>query len=118
MDDQSFTFSRRSAKRGTGYYFKDQGQPTNSSHSATLAPTIPPPVPYATCTSMNLPNLEELSFRTVLAFPKASSIGEASRICSWTKEWVGEVWFRYERISFVVSVLPAPLSPLQERVRY
>lgn len=37
--------------------------------------------PSGSLTSMYLPNLDELSFRVVLAFPKASMIGLVARIC-------------------------------------
>jgi hypothetical protein len=59
-----------------------------------------------------LTNLLELSFLTVLAFPKASKMVLASSTCSSTQlcDWEREVsdW----RMCFVDSVLPAPDSPL------
>lgn len=72
---------------------------------------------------MNFPNRDELLFRTVCAFPKASKIGLALRIC-WDKL---ENWrapnrargdsevataARYWMTFFVFSVFPAPDSPL------
>uniref|UniRef100_A0A6B0U5G8 Putative secreted protein n=1 Tax=Ixodes ricinus TaxID=34613 RepID=A0A6B0U5G8_IXORI len=62
--------------------------------------------------SMYLPNLLELSLRIVLAFPNASKIGLASRICCSIQECCPLMAAKYCRISFVLSVLPAPLSPL------
>jgi len=73
---------------------------------------------------MNLPNRDELLFRTVCAFPKASRIGLARRICSERLErWrppdfargVSELATaaRYWMTFFVFSVFPAPDSPLQ-----
>nr|GFS60648.1 hypothetical protein NPIL_219851 [Nephila pilipes] len=67
------------------------------------------------CTSMYFPNLLELSFLTVFAFPKDSSKGLASRICS-VMRLLGDLFTaaKYCIISLVLSVLPAPLSPLQQ----
>ena len=73
---------------------------------------------------MNLPNREELLFRTVCALPKASSIGLALSICSerFEKDFVpkrpaGEsavaTAARYCMTFLVFSVLPAPDSPLR-----
>jgi len=77
-----------------------------------------------------LPKRDELSLRTVVALPKLSSRGEASRICSVTSdeeedeleaagcEPTVRLFFllltaaRYCMMSLVASVLPAPLSPL------
>lgn len=76
-----------------------------------------------------LPKRDELSLRTVVALPKLSSSGEASRICSVTRDDdereadpadeelpPGTLLLftaaRYCMMSLVASVLPAPLSPL------
>uniref|UniRef100_A0A0A9E261 Myo1 n=1 Tax=Arundo donax TaxID=35708 RepID=A0A0A9E261_ARUDO len=66
--------------------------------------------------STNLPNRLELLFRTVFAFPKASRTGLDSRTCcSTVLAPVPDLPPRNARYlinNFVVSVLPAPLSPL------
>ena len=63
-------------------------------------------------TCMNLPKRDELSFRTVLALPKASRMTLHSRICCSTQFEAEEVTVhRYCRMNLVVSVLPAPDSP-------
>lgn len=62
---------------------------------------------------MYLPNLDELSLRTVLAFPKASKMGLASKICCSIQECCPLVEAKYCKISLVLSVLPAPDSPLE-----
>lgn len=62
-------------------------------------------------TSMNLPNRELLLFRVVFALPNASKIGLASRILRSIGPAAANEWHRYLRIYFVLSVLPAPLSP-------
>lgn len=54
---------------------------------------------------------DELSFRMVLAFPKASKMGFASRICCSIHECLPLIAARYCRINFVLSVFPAPDSP-------
>ena len=63
-----------------------------------------------------LPNREELSLRTVVALPKLSSSGDASKICSVTKLEAEcddlLTAAKYCMINLVDSVLPAPLSPL------
>ena len=72
---------------------------------------------------MNLPNLDELLFRTVWAFPNASRMGLALKICCDRFEnWripdfavgVSEVATaaRYCMTFLVFSVFPAPDSPL------
>lgn len=72
---------------------------------------------------MNFPNRDELLFRTVWAFPNASRIGFARRICSDRLErWRPPDFARgvsefataakYWMTFFVFSVLPAPDSPL------
>ena len=48
-------------------------------HPAILNP------PGSKHTCMNRPKRDELSFRMVLAFPKASRIVFASKICCWTQ---------------------------------
>lgn len=60
---------------------------------------------------MNLPNRELLLFRVVFALPNASKIGLASRILRSIGPAAANEWHRYLRIYFVLSVLPAPLSP-------
>ena len=81
--------------------------------------------------SMNFPNLLELSFLTVFAFPKAviknlvnreqnhessldlpSRMGFVCRILSSISECLPLMAARYCRMSLVLSVLPAPDSPL------
>lgn len=76
-----------------------------------------------------LPKRDELSLRTVVALPKLSSSGEASRICSVTSDEEDRdpapppdevppgillllTAARYCIMSLVASVFPAPLSPL------
>lgn len=72
---------------------------------------------------MNLPNLEELLFRTVCALPKASNIGLALNICCDKFEMCLAPDFtvglsdvataaRYWITFLVFSVFPAPDSPL------
>lgn len=63
-------------------------------------------------TSKNFPNRDELSLRTVLALPKLSSSGEASKICS-VMRLDGDLLTaaKYCIISLVDSVLPEPDSP-------
>ena len=80
---------------------------------------------------MNFPNLLELSFLTVFAFPKAvmknlvnreqnhessldlpSRMGFVCRILSSISECLPLMAARYCRMSLVLSVLPAPDSPL------
>lgn len=74
---------------------------------------------------MNFPKRDELLLRTVWAFPKASRIGLALKICCErlencrTPDFIpGESEFataaRYWMTFFVFSVLPAPDSPLIE----
>ena len=74
---------------------------------------------------MNLPKREELLLRTVCAFPKASRIGFALRICCERLENCRPPDFtpgdaevatvaRYWMTFLVFSVLPAPDSPLIE----
>ena len=65
---------------------------------------------------MNLPNLEELSFLAVLAFPKASNNGLESNIySSMHNSFFIFLFFytlaRYFKIIFVDSVFPDPDSP-------
>ena len=60
---------------------------------------------------MNFPNREELSFLMVLAFPNASKIGLASKICCSIQECFPLIAAKYCKMSFVLSVLPAPDSP-------
>ena len=78
---------------------------------------------------MNFPKREELLFRTVCAFPNASRIGFARKICSERFEscrppdfalGVSEVATaaRYCMTFFVFSVLPAPDSPLHTVVSH
>lgn len=54
---------------------------------------------------------DELSLRIVLALPKASRMGFASKICCSIHECLPLMAARYCNISFVLSVLPAPDSP-------
>ena len=69
---------------------------------------------------INFPNLEELSFLAVLAFPKDSKIGFVWTIWS-SKDTFLEAFFsplaptsaKYEITFLVFSVLPAPDSPLK-----
>jgi len=61
---------------------------------------------------MNLPKRLELLFLVVLAFPNDSRIGLESTNCSSTCECLPLRWARYDTISFVDSVFPAPDSPL------
>lgn len=65
-------------------------------------------------TSMYLPNLLELSLRIVLALPKDSNNGLASRICS-VMSWLPFLLTaaRYCITNLVASVFPDPLSPLK-----
>ncbi len=74
---------------------------------------------------MNFPKREELLLRTVWAFPKASRIGLALRICCERLENCRPPDFipgesevataaRYCMTFLVFSVLPAPDSPLIE----
>ena len=64
---------------------------------------------------------EELSFRAVLALPKASKIGLVCTIWSSSDAFLAEPFFspraptkaKYEMTFFVFSVLPAPDSPLK-----
>ena len=63
--------------------------------------------------SRYLPNLELLSFRIVFALPKDSKIGDASNICSVTRLETDLLTAdRYCVNNLVVSVFPAPDSPL------
>jgi len=69
---------------------------------------------------INLPNLDELSFLNVLAFPNDSKTGLVSKICcsivflsisslfSISKSFRSDNYFN---ILLHASVLPAPLSP-------
>jgi hypothetical protein len=66
---------------------------------------------------MNFPKRELLLFLTVLAFPKLSRRGFESSSCFSTVseprlDVLPAIEDRYCRTSFVVSVLPAPLSPV------
>jgi hypothetical protein len=67
-----------------------------------------------------LTNREELSFRTVLAFPNASRIGLASKIrassCSAPRELCEEREVSHWTTLLVFSVFPAPDSPLSPRM--
>ena len=78
--------------------------------------TCPPTTLWAlsNCTWKNFPKREELLFRTVLAFPKASSTGLLSRICCWILPAPPpcDRCIRYCRTILVASVFPAPDSPL------
>ena len=63
---------------------------------------------------MYLPNLEELSFRVVLALPMASMIGEDARTLfstwvSWSE--VPPTVAKYLMAYLALTVLPAPDSP-------
>lgn len=89
---------------------------------------------------MYFPKRDELSFRTVLALPNAaesknkienfhlrnamilyvyrdlpSKMGFASKICCSIQECLPLIAAKYCKISFVLSVLPAPLSPLRHK---
>lgn len=64
---------------------------------------------------MNFPNLLELSFLAVLAFPNASRRGLEAKTC-YSIEGVFNFYpidsaAKYFRIIFVDSVFPDPLSP-------
>ena len=67
---------------------------------------------------MSLPKRDELSLRSVLALPHASSSGEEAISLSVRdgppEPLVGplDISLRYSSKSLVVSVLPEPLSPL------
>lgn len=62
---------------------------------------------------MNLPNLELLLLRVVFALPNASRMGLASRIfCSIEPAETATESHRYRKRYFVLSVFPAPDSPL------
>jgi len=69
---------------------------------------------------MNLPNRDELLFRRVCAFPKASRIGFALRIWSSSvpscrdDELSEATAAKYCMTFLVFSVFPAPDSPLLE----
>ena len=79
-------------------------------YSVALAPVMRPSLNNI---SRYFPNLELLSFLVVLALPKDSKMGDDSRICSVTR--FGVALFAAERYwvkSLVVSVFPAPDSPL------
>lgn len=58
---------------------------------------------------------DELLFLTVFALPKDSRIGDVSRIICSTSLCFCVMDARYWRISFVVSVLPLPESPLRSK---
>ena len=63
---------------------------------------------------MYLPNLEELSFRVVLALPIASMMGEDASTLFSTWVSVAEVpptVAKYRMAYFALTVLPAPDSP-------
>lgn len=67
-------------------------------------------------TSMYFPNRLELSFRIVLALPKDSSRGLASRICSVMRLLPDLLTAaRYCMINLVASVFPDPDSPLKHK---
>lgn len=51
-----------------------------------------------------LPNLEELLFRTVLAFPKASKIGEQNKIRSSIESAEEEVFFDSVSLAAAVEI--------------
>ena len=64
--------------------------------------------------SVNLPNLDELSFLTVLALPNASNNGFVSKTCFSTPLVPSSCFAecaKYCMMCFAVSVFPAPDSP-------
>ena len=84
---------------------------------------VPVPPPLATSMDTSLPKRLELSLRVVLALPKASMTGFASRMrsCRFSSllpvrvsaaEDIVAADAKHRRSSFVASVLPAPDSPL------
>lgn len=113
----------------------------SSRYCSILAPSMAPRL--LKWMSMYLPKRLELSFRMVLAFPNASGwvaghgqgqpppsrppalrtlalpskIGVASSTCCSIHECCPLMAARNCRISFVLSVFPAPDSPLQRRPR-
>ena len=64
--------------------------------------------------SIYLPNLDELSFRVVFAFPMASMIGDEARtrFSIWVSVWeVPPTVAKYLMAYLALTVLPAPDSP-------
>ena len=71
------------------------------------------PCPFWKVNWIYLPNLLELLFIEVWAFPNASSNGLTCRICCSSCVLLRHSSINCLIISFVLSVLPAPLSPLK-----
>ena len=86
-------------------------------HVKTLVLLTRPYIAYLSYTiSIYFPNLLELWFFIVLALPNDSRRGVASRSCSVTTECLEAFTLaRYWDNSFTLSVLPAPLSPLNSK---
>ena len=77
---------------------------------------------------MNFPKRDELSFLSLLAFPNASrialdcstrcSMDDVSRPATCPESTFAERAARYCMMNFVVTVFPAPLSPLTSTPRH